>query len=148
MMQEAIRLIKTFEGFSPVVYICPAGFKTIGYGHVVLPEEEERFKKAITASEGEELLYHDLLRFQVAINRLIKIQIHDLMFQAILSFSYNVGVYAFRASTLRRLINEGAFEEAALQFPRWIYVGGRQLKGLLRRRIAEKKLFLKGVKEL
>jgi len=148
MMQEAIRLIKTFEGFSPVVYICPAGFRTVGYGHVVLPEEEERFKKAITESEGEELLYHDLLRFQVAINRLIKIQIHDLMFQAILSFSYNVGVYAFRASTLRRLINEGAFEEAALQFPRWIYVGGRQLKGLLRRRIAERELFLKGVKEL
>jgi lysozyme len=148
MMQEAIRLIKTFEGFSPVVYICPAGFKTIGYGHIVLPEEEERFKKAITESEGEELLYHDLLRFQVAINRLIKIQIHDLMFQAILSFSYNVGVYAFRASTLRRLVNEEAFEEAALQFPRWIYVGGRQLKGLLRRRIAERELFLKGVKEL
>jgi lysozyme len=148
MMQEAIRLIKTFEGFSPVIYICPAGFKTIGYGHVVLPEEAEGFRDAITEAEGERLLYQDISRFARAITPLIKIQMHNLMFQAILSFTYNVGVYAFRASTLRRLINEGAFAEAAEQFLRWIYVGGRQSKGLLRRRTAERELFLEGVREL
>jgi len=147
-MQEAIRLIKRFEGFSPVIYECPAGYPTIGYGHVVLPEEREKFAKGISKEEAELLLEEDLKRFQIALKPFIKTKVHDLMMQAILSFAYNVGIYAFRASTLRRLLNSGDYMGAAEQFLKWVYAGGRRLKGLILRRQAERLLFLEGVKEI
>jgi hypothetical protein len=58
--QEGLDLIKRFEGFSPTIYICPAGYPTIGYGHVVRDEEKDRFAVGIGKEEGEELLRRDV----------------------------------------------------------------------------------------
>lgn len=145
MTDRGIELIKRFEGFSPAVYICPAGYPTIGYGHVVMPEEKERFKAGITKEEAEDLLITDLMRFEKRIKPLIKVEITEPMLDAIISFSYNTGIGAFQRSTLRQKLNRGEFMDTADEFLKWTYAGGQRLRGLLLRRQAERELFLQGV---
>jgi lysozyme len=146
MTERCLELVKKFEGFSPVVYLCPAGYPTIGYGHVVTPEEMERFKAGITRKEAEELLKQDLYRFEAGIKGLLKeIKLNDYCLEALISFSYNVGLYAFKASTLRKKILRGELLSAADEFLKWVYAGGRRIEGLMRRRQAERALFLEGV---
>ncbi|MCX8041627.1 MAG: lysozyme, partial [Thermodesulfobacteriaceae bacterium] len=82
------------------------------------------------------------------IKPLIKVSIHPYMFDALLSFTFNVGVYAFKASTLRRRVNAKEWKEAANQFLRWVYARGRKLPGLVKRRQEERKLFLLGYTEV
>lgn len=142
MTKRCIELVKRFEGFSPTVYLCPAGYPTIGYGHVVLPNEQY---KTITKTEAEILLIKDLLKLEKAIIPLIKVNIHPFMLDALISFSYNVGVFAFKASTLRKKLNQKDYIDASNEFLRWIYAGGKKLKGLMIRRQEEKKLFLEGL---
>lgn len=146
MTEKGIELIKRFEGFSPTIYLCPAGYPTVGYGHVVTPEERERFRNGITREEAEELLRIDLIRFEMGVKSLTKeVKLHEYSIDALVSFAYNVGLYAFKISTLRRLILRGELYDAADQFLRWVYAGGRKLRGLELRRRAEKDLFLEGV---
>lgn len=146
MTERGIELVKRFEGFSSTIYLCPAGYPTIGYGHVVTPEERERFRNGITREEAEELLRRDLIRFELGVKSLIKgVKLHEYSIDALVSFSYNVGLYAFRGSTLRRLILRGELIDAAEQFLRWVYAGGKKLRGLELRRRAERELFLEGV---
>jgi len=143
---KCVELVKRFEGFSPTPYLCPAGYLTIGYGHIV--REGENLKIPLSRQEAEFLLVTDLVKTAIAIRPLITVEVHQYMLDALVSFTFNVGVYAFRASTLRRLLNAKSFYEAADQFLRWVYAGGKRLKGLERRRIAERALFLEGVREL
>ncbi len=146
MTEKGIELVKTFEGFSPKIYICPAGYETIGYGHVITPEERERFVRGITKEEAEGLLKADLNRFERAVRGLLKgFQLHEYCIDALTSFAYNCGIYSFKASTLRRKILSGELFEAADEFLKWCYGGGRKLEGLVRRRKAERELFLKGL---
>lgn len=138
--EKAIELIKLFEGFSPRPYICPAGWRTIGWGHVILPEEKFTI---ISPEEAEELLRKDLLHAENAVLRLIKVPLSDGAFDALVSFTFNLGAAALQRSTLRMKLNRGEpKEEVAAEFLRWVYAGGRRLKGLVRRRVAEMALFL------
>lgn len=146
MTERGIELIKKFEGFSSMIYFCPAGYPTIGYGHVVLPEEREKFRDGITEEEGEELLKSDLMKFERLIKTNLKaVKLHEYCFDALISFTYNIGFYAFRASTLRRKIINGELLSAGDEFLRWVYAGGKRLKGLVVRRYLERELFLEGV---
>lgn len=148
MTHRCIELVKHFEGFRPHIYICPAGYPTIGYGHVVTPEERKIFANGITKEEAEFYLIRDLLKIQKAILPLIAVTITPLMLDALVSFTFNVGVYAFRSSTLRRKLNRMEYYDVADEFLRWVYAGGRILKGLIRRRQAERALYLEGVDQL
>lgn len=146
MTERGIELVKRFEGFSPTIYICPAGYPTIGYGHVVTPEEKERYRGGINREEAEDLLRKDLVRFESGVRAQLKgVKLHEYFIDALVSFAYNVGLYAFKISTLRRLILRGELYDAADQFLRWVYGGGRRLRGLKLRRRAERELFLEGV---
>jgi len=146
MTEKGLELVKRFEGFSPKPYLCPAGYPTIGYGHVVTPEERERFAKGITKEEAEELLIGDLMKFEKGVKGLLKgVKLNDYSMDAITSFAYNCGLYSFRASTLRRKILNGEYLEAGDEFLRWVYVGGKRLKGLVLRRQKERELFLEGL---
>lgn len=145
MTERAIELIKRFEGFSSRIYLCPAGYPTIGYGHVVTQEEIERFRAGISKEEALRLLEDDLLRYEKTVKGLLGLQLHEYCIDALVSFAYNCGIYAFRASTLRRKILRNELLEAADEFLRWVYAGGRLLKGLVLRRKAERELFLEGV---
>lgn len=136
-----LALIKQFEGFSQIAYYCPAGKLTIGYGHVILPGEQFP-ESGISESIGEILLKQDVSIAEKAINQLITTALLQNQFDALVSFVYNIGSKAFEKSTLLRLINENKLPLAAVEFARWVYVGKKIQAGLVRRRAAEKLMFL------
>ena len=137
--QNGIDLIKRFEGFSRTVYFCPAGYQTIGYGHVVKPHED--FSAGINEVQAEELLRQDAVIAEQAVLRLINVPLTDGQFDALVSFTYNLGGGALQRSTLRRKINREEHADVPEQFMRWVWAGGRKLKGLIRRREAEADLY-------
>ena len=137
--QDGLDLIKRFEGFSRTIYMCPAGHPTIGYGHVVTSDED--FTAGIDAEQADELLRQDTVLAEQAILRLINVPLTDGQFDALVSFTYNLGGGALQRSTLRRKINRAEHAEVPEQFMRWVWAGGRQLKGLIRRREAESRLY-------
>lgn len=142
--REAVQLIKLCEGFEPHVYICPAGYPTIAYGHVVLPGED--WSRGISEEEGTRLLVEvDLPKYENGVLRHIKVPLPDLSYGALVSFTYNLGIGALEMSTLRRMINNGQLWEAADQFPRWVFAGAQKLPGLVKRREQERAMWLKGL---
>ena len=134
-------LIKRFEGFSPTIYICPAGYPTIGYGHVVLPKERARFADGISEEEGVELLRLDAQIAEAAVVRLIRVPLTDGQFDALVSFTFNLGAGALQRSTLRRRANRGEHEAAAGEFKKWVWAAGQKLSGLIARRRAESHVY-------
>lgn len=138
-----VALIRAFEGFSPTIYLCPAGYQTVGYGHIVA--KDEAFDKPLSMAEAESLLRADLPRYESAVCRLIETPLADPCFDALTSFTFNLGEGALAASTLRRLTNAGRLDEAAQQFDRWVFAGAQILPGLVRRRAAERALWESGL---
>ena len=134
---EGINLIKRFEGFSSSIYICPAGYPTIGYGHVVRDDEKQQFAQGIDKDEGEELLRQDVRWAERGVLRLIDVQLTDGQFDSLVSFTFNLGTGALQRSTLRRKVNREEHDDVPAQFKRWVWAGGRKLNGLMRRRNTE-----------
>lgn len=121
---EAIKLLKKFEqgprgGFASEVYKCSSGENTIGYGHVVLPNEHFT---TITEEEAEELLRKDIAIAEDAINRYVKVPLTQNRFDALVSFVFNVGVKAFKSSTLLKKLNQGLYDEIDEELAKWVYV--------------------------
>ena len=135
--QEGLDLIKRFEGFSATIYICPAGYPTIGYGHVVREEEQERFEDGVDEQEGDDLLQRDVRWAERGVLRLIDVPLTDGQFDALVSFTFNLGTGALQRSTLRRKVNREEHDKVPREFMRWVWAGGKRLKGLERRRRAE-----------
>lgn len=136
--ETGIELIKKFEGCILKAYKCPAGVWTIGYGHTAGVKEGQ----TITKKEAEALLKHDLITFETHVSNLITVVINQNQFDALVSFCYNLGPGNLKSSTLLKLINAKNFNGAAEQFDHWVYAGGKKLNGLVKRRAAEKALFL------
>ena len=132
-----INLIKEFEGIKLKSYRCPAGVLTIGYGHTGDVYEDQ----IIDLCEAEEILRQDLEKFEDAVSDAVTVTLNQNQFDALVSFTYNVGAGAFRKSTLLKLLNQNKHAEAAEQFLRWNKACGMVLAGLTRRRLAEKELF-------
>ena len=145
--EAGLDLIKRFEGFSPKIYICPAGYPTIGYGHVVLAHEQDQFAAGVTQAEATELLRKDVRIAERAVLRLISVPLTGGQFDALVSFTFNLGAGALQRSTLRRKVNSGEHESVPAELLKWVWAGGRKLPGLVRRRQAEglsyAKVFLK-----
>ena len=136
--KKGIDLIKKFEGIKTKAYKCPAGVWTIGYGHT----KDVKKGDTCTMAQAIEFLKEDLRVFEGAIDDLVKVELNQNQFDALVSFVYNVGSGAFQDSTLRKFLNAGHFPLAAGQFDRWVYAKGVKLEGLVKRRAAEKELFL------
>ena len=134
---EGLDLIKQFEGCELTSYVCPSGVYTIGYGHTgdVLPGQ------TITQAEADKLLKDDVKRFEVGVNNYTNVPLNQSQYDALVSFTFNVGLGAYRDSTLLRLLNGADYEGAAGQFSRWVNGSNGPLPGLVRRREAEEKLF-------
>ncbi len=139
--EAALRLAAAFEGFSSKPYLCPAGFWTIGYGHLC-----SRNAKPITKEQGRLLLIMDMRKSMLQTAKLCPILLTEPehRFAAIIDFTFNLGSGRLQASTLRRKINERDWEEAEYQLLRWVRGGGRVLPGLVRRRKAEAALLRSG----
>ena len=138
---EGLGLIKRFEGFRPTIYICPAGWPTIGYGHVVKDHERARFLDGIDRDTGTAVLRSDVEIAERAVLRLIETGLDDGQFDALVSFAFNLGAGALQRSTLRRKINREDHLAVPAELRRWVWAGGRKLKGLVRRRGAEAAMY-------
>ena len=135
---KGIELIKTFEGLRLKAYKCPAGVWTIGYGHTKNVKPSDR----ITQPQAVELLLTDLKQFEGVINRSVLKTLNQAQFDACVSFVFNVGAGNFQKSTLLKKLNKGDFVGASLEFPKWVYSNKKKLAGLVKRREAERKLFI------
>ncbi|RAI15348.1 MAG: hypothetical protein DKM22_04350 [Candidatus Melainabacteria bacterium] len=138
--QNGIELIKKFEGCRLEAYKCPAGILTIGYGHT---GSEVRLGQKITQEQAEKYLKQDLTIHSNNVSRLVKVPLNQNQYDALVSFEYNVGYGNFASSTMLKLLNQKKYSEAAAQFGRWVYANKKVLQGLVRRRAAEKELFVK-----
>jgi GH24 family phage-related lysozyme (muramidase) len=142
--QNGINLIKKFEGVRLVAYRAHKSEEnlTIGYGHY---SANIKPGQVITQAQAEVYLKQDLKRFEDAVNEL-KLPINQNMFDALISFCYNVGENALKKSTLLKKIQAKDYIGASNEFVKWNKAGGEVLAGLTRRRLAEKDLFLTGTK--
>lgn len=135
---EGINLIKKFEGLRLEAYLCPAGVWTIGYGHT----KGVKKGQVITQSEADNLLKEDLSSFEKGVTSLIKSNINQNQFSALVSFAFNLGLSNLKNSTLLKKVNANPNDRTIVdEFIRWIYAGGKQLEGLKRRRQAEAYLY-------
>ena len=143
--QNGIDLIKKFEGLRLTAYICPAGVLTIGYGHT---GDDVKSGLRITEEKAEELLWRDTESAQQTVSSFVTVKINQNEYDALVSFTFNIGPTAFVNSTLLRLLNHGAERTVvAAEFSRWVKAGDDEpVLGLVRRRDEEKKLFLEKVK--
>lgn len=133
-----IALIKSFEGLSLIPYYCPGHILTIGYGHTKTTKPGSK----ITAKQAEELLKEDLKYYEEAVTDLIRSPITQNQFDALVCFTFNVGVGNFKRSTMLRMINQKKYYEAADQFLVWNKINDKESFGLTNRRAAERNLFL------
>lgn len=138
--QNGIELIKKFEGCRLEAYKCPAGILTIGYGHT---GSEVHLGQKITQEQAEKYLKQDITIHSNNVSRLVKAPLNQNQFDALVSFEYNVGYGNFTSSTMLKLLNQKKYTEAAAQFGRWVYANKKILQGLVKRRAAEKELFVK-----
>lgn len=142
--RAGLNLIKEFEGFRAVAYLCPAQVWTIGYGSTYYPDRTKvKQGDRISTKEGEELLKVTVRDFENAINQYVRVPLTPNQFSALVSFAFNVGVSAFRDSTLLRKLNQKEYNEVHHQLMRWTRANKRILQGLVRRRLAESELFYK-----
>ena len=141
----AVDLIKAFEGYSPTIYICAGGYPTIGWGHLIKKRDREKYVGGIDETTATMLLRRDLIDAEQHVARFISVDLSDEQHGALVSFTFNLGGGALQSSTLRGLLNDGKYVDAANEFVRWVFAGGKKLKGLIRRRRAEKDMFMIGV---
>lgn len=144
--QSGISLIKGFEGKRLNAYYDGVGVWTIGFGTIKYPNGV-RVKKGDTCTEAqaESYLKNDLVKFENAINRLVKVPLNQNQFDALSSFTYNLGETNLSSSTLLKKLNAKDYAGTADQFLRWNKAGGKVMNGLTRRREAEHNLFLRKV---
>lgn len=143
MPQAAIQLAIRFEGFHRVPkndpgrahpYLCPAGFWTIGYGHLCDAQHPP-----ITEAEAEAYLARDLNAALAATLRYCPMLATEPegRLAAIVDFTFNLGAGRLQTSTLRRRVNQRDWPAASKELRRWVYGGGRVLPGLVARRETE-----------
>jgi lysozyme len=135
--QEGIALIKKFEGCELEAYKCAAGVLTIGYGHTKGVTEGMQ----ITKTQADEMLVEELATYETYVSDAVENQLDQCMFDAIVSWTYNLGPTNLRSSTMLKVLNAGKYDEVPAQIKRWNKASGKVLEGLIRRRDAEALLF-------
>lgn len=150
---NGIRFIKAREGSQAKMYKDSAGLPTIGLGHlltqseltsgkIIIAGKTVRWQNGLTDTQITALLAQDLAKHEQAINQNVKVKLTQNQFDALVSFSFNVGARAFISSNLLRQLNAGHYEQVPVQLKRWVYSGGEIVAGLATRRELEGKLWL------
>ncbi len=150
LSETGVALIKAFEGFSSVLYNDPAGHCTIGYGHLVHHgpcdgSEPGEFRDGISEERATEILLDDASGACDTVESAVVVPLNQSQFDALVSFTFNVGSGNFLDSTLLRKLNEGDYGAVPPQLDRWVFADGQVFEGLVRRRRAEGRLFAEGV---
>ena len=143
---EGIKLIKHFEGIHKKPYICPAGYWTVGVGHLISRDAKLPFEwdRVLSPGEIDDLLRKDLRRFELGVLRLLgTVQPNQSEFDALVSFSFNLGLGCFQRSTVRSAFIRGDKKRSGEVLLKYRRAGGRILQGLVRRRQAELALLMR-----
>jgi len=141
--EPLVNFIKSWEGLKYIASGDPLvkGVRDVGYGHVLMPGEDIPY---VTDHEADELLRTDLQEVVEGVERLLTVKVSQCQFDALCSFAYNLGLGALGRSTLLRCLNGGLVDAACSQFTLWCHAGGREVEGLLKRRVAEQAVFHDG----
>lgn len=136
-----IGMIQQHEGMSYGVYLDPVGLPTVCWGHM-----DRRLKVGTRYSKSEctRFLKEDLGVAEAAVSTYVTVPLTQGQFDSLVSLVFNIGVANFRKSTLLRKLNDGDYNGAALEFPKWVYSKGQKLPGLVTRRNDEMERFLNG----
>ncbi|MGK9173377.1 lysozyme [Yokenella regensburgei] len=141
--EKGIALIKQFEGCKLTAYQDSVGVWTIGYGWTQPVDGNPiRAGMRINQEAAERLLKAGLISYENDVSRLVKVSVTQGQFDALVSFTYNLGTRSLSTSTLLRKLNARDYAGTADEFLRWNKAGGKVLNGLTRRREAERALFL------
>jgi lysozyme len=143
--QKGLQLIKDFEGWYSSPYRDPIGIPTIGYGFTYyLPNRRKVTMNdpPLTKAEGELMLLEMISNYEDDVNRLLLTQVYQNQFDALVSFTYNLGATNLGRSTLLKKVNSDPEDKSiAQEFLKWNRAGGKVLPGLTRRRQAESDLY-------
>ena len=154
--ENALAMIRHHEGVRMRPYRCPASLWTVGVGHLLYPAQaampvSDRLQfplraeddRVWTAEQVDALLAQDLVRFERGVARYCPAGFaHQGKFDALVSFAFNVGLGNLQRSSLRMKHNRGEFEEAAEEFMKWTKAAGKVMRGLVNRRLDERRLYL------
>lgn len=142
--EVCVSMIQAFEGYVGKAYKDAVGVWTIGFGTTRPDGQPVKPGMECTKEQAKEWLLTDLSNFMKRVEPSIKVALEQHQVDAIASFIYNVGTGNFLKSTMLKYINAGMMDHAANEFPKWNKAGGRVLKGLVRRRDAEMRMFKYG----
>ena len=143
--REGIEFLILMEGFELKAYKCSAGIWTISSG-VTRYENGLPVKRGdvITRERALELFKNTIKVYEMCVNTNVKSNINQNMYNALVSFTYNLGVGAFKNSTLLKKVNKDPNDESILkEFAKWINVNGKPSNGLIKRRQNEARLYFK-----
>jgi len=143
LSKNGINMIKQFEGCRLSAYQDSVGVWTIGYGWTK-PVDGKPVAKGMSISQekADSLLSVGVGDFEAGVEKLVTIAINQNQFDALVDFVYNLGIGSLRSSTLLKKLNAGDYVGAAAEFPKWNKAGGKVLPGLVKRREAERVLFM------
>lgn len=152
--QAGIDFIKAAEGVKPFVYLDVAGLPTIGAGHLLTRDEltsgkimiagyAYKYQDGLSDKLIDLLLKQDLQIAETAIQNNVKVDLNQNQYNALVSFVINIGIAAFKESTLLKWLNAGLHSKVPIQMRRWIFSGGQQIRGLKNRREKEIALWSK-----
>lgn len=142
--ENGLDLIKKFEGFRSEPYRCSAGVPTIGYGTTHYPDSRavRLDDSPITEAQAEVFLRSDVSKCSEFVTEQVSSTLNQNQFDALVSFTYNLGSANLERSTLLKKLNDKPDDKRiAEEFMRWVYARGRKLEGLVRRRKAEADLY-------
>jgi lysozyme len=145
---SGLEMIKKHEGFRAKPYLCPANVPTIGYGatYYLNGTNVSMTDGSISKSQATDLLKKMVERYEQGVERYLQVEVNQNQFDALVSFAYNLGLGAFKSSTLLKKINVDPCDpDIAYQFKRWVRANGIKLEGLVRRRDEEAKLYFKNL---
>ncbi len=145
MSENGLELLQQWEGFKLQVYKDSAGLPTIGVGHLITKSELSsgkividgvpvKYAGGLTDQQALDLLAQDVKPAEKAVNNGVKVPLNQNQFDALVSFTFNVGVGAFQSSTLLKVLNQQQYDEVPAQLRRWTRAGGQVVQGLVNRR--------------
>lgn len=152
MSPHGLELLEQWEGFKLTVYKDSAGLPTIGVGHLLTKSELSsgkitingvpvKYGNGLTEQQVTDLLGQDVGPASAAVNGGVKVPLNQNQFDALVSFTFNVGVGAFNSSTLLKVLNQKQYDQVPTQLLRWTRAGGQVVQGLVNRRNNEIKLW-------
>ena len=135
--ENGLELIKKFEGCETTAYQDSVGVWTIGFGHTKGVEEGQ----TCSIEDAESMLADEMDEYEGYINNMVKVELQQHEFDALVAWVYNLGPTNLGESTMLKVLNEGQFDRVPDEMNRWTRAGGKILEGLVRRRQAESLMF-------